>query len=215
MKQIGGVTFFRDAADFREWLAEHHDSAPELWMGLVKKAARLAGHEFQLTWEDAVVEALCYGWIDSVVHRIDEVAVRQRWTPRRATSAWSTVNIGLVEELIAKGRMQPAGLAAYALRKPERSGIYAYEQPAVQWGPEQEAAIAAVPAAAAFWAEATQGYQRTARSWVVSAKQEATRERRLTQLVADCAAGQLIPTQRYGEMPAWLARAAAAAKAAS
>ena len=111
--------------------------------------------------------------------------------------------------------MQPAGLAAYALRKPERSGIYAYEQPAVQGGPEQEAALAAVPAAAAFWAEATQGYQRTARSWVVSAKQEATRERRLTQLVADCAAGQLIPTQRYGEMPAWLARAAAAAKAAS
>lgn len=214
MEQNGEVTFFRDAADFRAWLAEHHERAPELWMGLVKKAARVAGSEFQLTWEEAVPEALCYGWIDSVIHRIDENAVRQRWTPRRPSSIWSAVNIALVEGLIAEGRMQPAGLAAYERRRPERSGIYAYERAATDWGERQEAALAAVPAAAAFWAEATAGYRKSCASWVVSAQQETTRERRLAQLVEDCAAGRLIPPQRYGTMPAWLARAAAAAEAA-
>ena len=115
--------FFRDATEFRAWLDVHHDTATELWMGLNKKHVADRG----LTWEDAVPEALCYGWIDSVSQRIDDDARRQRWTPRRPGSVWSSVNVALVERLTAEGRMQPAGLAAFERRRPERSGIYAYE----------------------------------------------------------------------------------------
>ncbi|UUZ60832.1 YdeI/OmpD-associated family protein [Nocardioides sp. B-3] len=92
-------------------------------MGLKKKHVPDRG----LTWHDAVPEALCFGWIDSVAQRIDEDAVRQRWTPRKASSIWSAVNIAHVERLVAEGRMRPAGPAAYEKRTPERSGIYAYE----------------------------------------------------------------------------------------
>lgn len=202
--------FFRDAQEFDAWLAANHATETELWMGLYKKHVADRG----LTWAQAVPVALCWGWIDSVLHRIDEDRVRQRWTPRRASSIWSAVNIALVEGLIAEGRMQPAGLAAYERRRPERSGIYASERAVTGWGEEHEAALAAVPAAAAFWAVTTASYRTSCMSWVVGAKQAVTRERRLAQLVEDCAAGRLIPPQRYGTTPAWATRAAAAAEAA-
>lgn len=118
------ATFFDNAADFRAWLEENHETGTELWMGLSKKHVTPRG----LTWTEAVPEALCFGWIDSRAERIDDDAVRQRWTPRRPSSIWSQVNIDLVAKLTAEGRMRPAGLAAFARRKPERSGIYAYEK---------------------------------------------------------------------------------------
>ncbi|PRY63739.1 uncharacterized protein YdeI (YjbR/CyaY-like superfamily) [Knoellia remsis] len=201
--------FFRDAAQFRAWLEAHHDSATELWMGLHKKHVSDRG----LTWEEAVPEALCFGWIDSVSQRIDDDARRQRWTPRKPGSAWSAVNIAHVERLTAQGRMHPAGLAAFEARNPERSG-YSYES-ALSLGDEQRARLLADPAAAAFWQVATPSYRRLAENWVASAKRESTRESRLTQLIEDSAAGRLIPTQRYGEQPKWVERAAAAAAAAS
>lgn len=105
--------FFADAAEFGAWLALHHDTETELWMGLYKKHVPDRG----LTWADAVPEALCWGWIDSVAQRIDEDATRQRWTPRRKTSIWSKVNIDLVEQLRAEGRMQPSGLAIWEARR--------------------------------------------------------------------------------------------------
>ena len=202
--------FFADAAEFRAWLEENHQTAPELWMGLWKKHVTPQG----LTWAEAVPEALCFGWIDSVVQRIDEDAVRQRWTPRRPNSVWSAINIALVERLTAEGKMRPAGLEAFAKRKPERSGIYAYESGQAMTE-EQRSRLLSDPAAAAFWEIATPSYRRGAENWVASAKREETRESRLEQLIADCAAGQLIKTQRYGTIPKWVERAAAAARDAN
>ena len=168
-----------------------------------------------LTWEEAVPEALRFGWIDSVSQRIDDDARRQRWTPRKSTSNWSAVNIAHVERLTAEGRMRPAGIAAFARRREDRSEIYSYEkdgQPALP--PDSEQRLRADPAAAAFWDCATPTYRRQSSSWVQQAKQEVTREKRLAQLIDDCAQGRLVPPQRYGETPKWVQRAAEAAQAA-
>ncbi|QKE85162.1 YdeI/OmpD-associated family protein [Arthrobacter sp. NEB 688] len=202
--------FFADGAEFGRWLAAHHDTAPELWMGLWKKDSGRGG----ITWAEAVREALCWGWIDSRAERIDEHARRQRWTPRRKGSTWSAVNVRAVEELTAQGRMQPSGLAAFALRREDRTGTYSFEQPERSLTAEQEAALAADPAAAAFWAVATPSYRKIVTHWLGDAKLQATRDKRLAELVEDCAAGRLVKFQRYGTPPAWVARAAAAAEAA-
>jgi uncharacterized protein YdeI (YjbR/CyaY-like superfamily) len=206
MRQGGSAerpaTFFDDADDFRAWLEANHDRATELWMGLHKKHVEPRG----LQWAEAVREALCFGWIDSVAQRIDEDAVRQRWTPRKAGSNWSTINIDAVAELTAAGRMHPAGLAAFERRREDRSGVYAYENRERTWPPEYETLLRADPRASAFWDAATPSYRKLATNWVVTAKQEATRNKRMAELVDDCAHGRLIKTQRYGTEPAWVRR---------
>jgi uncharacterized protein YdeI (YjbR/CyaY-like superfamily) len=202
--------FFADGAEFGRWLAANHDTAPDLWMGLWKKDSGRGG----ITWAEAVREALCWGWIDSRAERIDDDARRQRWTPRRKGSNWSAVNVKAVEELTAEGRMQPSGLAAFALRREDRTGIYSFERADAALTAEQEAVLRADPAAAAFWDAATAGYRKIVVHWIGEAKQEATRERRLAMLVEDCAAGRMVKFQRYGTVPSWVARAAAAAEAA-
>jgi len=204
------ATFFSGPEEFRAWLEAHHDTATELWMGLHKRHVPDRG----LTWDEAVPEALCFGWIDSVSQRIDEDSRRQRWTPRKPGSNWSAVNIAHVERLTAEGRMHPAGLAAFERRRPDRSGIYSYEGAAQGFAPEYAARLAADPRATAFWEEATPTYRRLAENWVMTAKQEATRDKRMAQLVDDCAHGRLIPSQRYGVEPRWVERAARAAQAA-
>ena len=201
--------FFRDATEFRAWLDAHHDTATELWMGLYKRHVADRG----LTWEEAVPEALCYGWIDSVSQRIDDDARRQRWTPRRPGSVWSSVNVALVERLTAEGRMQPAGLAAFERRRPERSGIYAYESAEHELDPAYAHQLAGSAPATAFWHAATPSYRKLAKNWVMSAKQKATRDRRMAQLIECCATGELIPSQRHGDRPKWADRAAGAARA--
>lgn len=203
------AVFFDGPEAFRSWLEEHHDSATELWMGLRRKHVPDRG----LTWEEAVPVALCFGWIDSVSQRIDEDARRQRWTPRRKGSTWSAVNVAHVERLLEAGLMHPAGIAAYEARRADRTGVYSYERP-TELSADQLAALEADPAATAFWEHTTASYRRTVAAWLAGAKQEATRDRRLRQLVDDCAAGRLIPPQRYGQAPAWVGRAAEAARAA-
>ncbi|SFI16473.1 MULTISPECIES: YdeI/OmpD-associated family protein [Microbacterium] len=204
------AVFFSGPAQFRAWLEKNHATATELWMGIYRKGDPRQG----ITWDEAVPEALCFGWIDSVSQRIDESSRRQRWTPRKPNSNWSEINIAHVERLLAEGRMHPAGIAAYERRSASRTGVYSYEQRA-EMTARQEAAIAANPAAQAFWEVATASYRRLATNWVQSAKREQTRADRLATLVADSAAGRLIPSQRYGDPPAWLTRAAAAAAAAA
>ncbi|WP_139417982.1 YdeI/OmpD-associated family protein [Agromyces laixinhei] len=205
------AVFFASPDEFRAWLEANHDTATELWMGLYKKHVPERG----LTWEQAVPEALCFGWIDSVAQRIDDDARRQRWTPRKASSNWSSVNIALVEQLTAAGRMHEAGIAAFERRRDDRSGVYSHENPERELPPESAARLAASPAASAFWQAATPTYRRQVTHWALSAKQEATRERRLGQLIDDSAAGRLVSFQRYGEVPKWAERAAAAAAAAA
>ncbi|MBM7518868.1 YdeI/OmpD-associated family protein [Nocardioides nitrophenolicus] len=202
--------FFAGPEEFDAWLAAHHDTETELWMGLYKKHVPDRG----LTWAEAVPVALCWGWIDSVAQRIDEDATRQRWTPRRKTSIWSKVNIDLVEQLRAEGRMQPSGLAIWEQRRRDVAP-YTHEVDGELVLPDAYAdRLAASPAATAFWEAATRTYRRICINWVTTAKQEATRDRRMAQLVEDSAAGRLIPSQRYGEIPKWVERAAAAAAAA-
>lgn len=213
--RLGGTeerpaVFFGGPEEFRDWLEAHHATAPELWMGLNKRHVEDRG----LTWEAAVPEALAFGWIDSKSERIDDDARRQRWTPRRNGSSWSKVNIEIVERLLAEGRMAPAGIKAYEARRPERIGTYSYENAAVELSVDHASVLAADAGAAAFWAEATPSYRKVCIAWVNSAKQQVTRDRRMAQLVDDCANGRLIKSQAYGDPPKWLQRAAAAAHAA-
>ncbi|MBK8447109.1 MAG: YdeI/OmpD-associated family protein [Micropruina sp.] len=193
--------FFSGPDDFDAWLAQHHATETELWAGLFKKHAAHQG----LTWAQAVPVALCWGWIDSVMHRLDHDTVRQRWTPRKPASNWSKVNVALVEQLTAQGRMQPAGLAAFERRR-DFDG-YSYERDGeLALPPDYEARLRADPAATAFfYARATASYRRLCVGWVMQAKTEATRDKRIGELIADSAAGRLIRTQRYGTPPMWAA----------
>lgn len=181
--------FFATPAAFRAWLEAHHADTAELWVGFYKKDSG----QPSITWPESVDEALCFGWIDGMRKRVDATRYTIRFTPRKAGSIWSTVNVGRVEELTRLGRMHPAGLAAFAARVEARTSIYAYEQrehPTLT--PEEDAQLQGNAAAWAFFARQPPSYRRTALWWVVSAKQPTTRQRRLTQLIADSAAGQTI-----------------------
>ena len=194
-------TFFDSVDDFSQWLDANHETATELWVGFYKKHVPQRG----LLYSEAVPEALCWGWIDSVTQRVDEDATRQRWTPRKNGSVWSNVNIAHVERLTAEGRMRPAGISAFERRSSDRQGIYSFEQAeAGVLPPEYEAQLRAVPAAAEFFYEtATASYRKLCIHWVTSAKQQVTRDKRAAELVACCGEGRVIPPQRYGEIPKW------------
>ncbi|MGI8415048.1 MAG: YdeI/OmpD-associated family protein [Nakamurella sp.] len=195
--------FFRTPAEFRRWLLANHETATELWMGLHKKHVADGG----LTWKQAVPEALCFGWIESVAQRTDADSVRQRWTPRKAGSTWSNVNTELVGRLTAEGRMKPTGLAAFERRRADRQGIYSHEFTGqVAFTPAHEALLRANPTAAAWYDAAPASYRKVVTRWVATAKRESTRDSRMAELVDDCASGRLIKTQRYGEQPSWVAR---------
>ena len=179
--------FFATPREFRAWLRSHHGSETELWVGFHKKDSGRPS----ITWPESVDEALCVGWIDGIRRRIDDDSYLIRFTPRKTGSTWSAVNIARVAELTAEGRMQPAGLAAFERRRPDRSGTYAYEQrEAAELSPDQLAEFRATPGAWEFFETQPPSYRRTAVWWVVSAKRPETRARRLAQLVVDSAAGR-------------------------
>ena len=181
--------FFSTPPDFRAWLEAHHETEKELLVGFHKKGTGKPS----ITWPESVDEALCFGWIDGVRHSVNSGAYTIRFTPRRPTSIWSAVNVARVEELKKAGRMRPAGLRAFAARTPERTGVYAFERhEAAKLTRAQEKTLRANRKAAAFFDAQPPGYRKTAIHWVVSAKQEATRQRRLQQLIADSAAGRKI-----------------------
>jgi hypothetical protein len=116
--------FFATPQEFRAWFEAHHADAGELLVGFHKKNSGRPS----ITWPESVDEALCFGWIDGIRRRIDDESYSIRFTPRRARSIWSAVNIARAGELIAEGRMTPAGLAAFEARDEQRSAIYSYEQ---------------------------------------------------------------------------------------
>ncbi|HET7326862.1 MAG TPA: YdeI/OmpD-associated family protein [Nocardioidaceae bacterium] len=188
------VRVFPDAAAFRAWLEQHHADTDELWVGYYKKGVP----KTSVTWAEAVEEALCFGWIDGQSRRIDDEVVANRYTPRRRTSSWSAVNIAKVAELTAAGRMHPAGLRAFAERDQRKDASYAYERAAQQLPAESAERLHANGDAWTYWQAQTASYRRTVTHWVLSAKREDTRERRLRTLIEDCAAGRPIKSQRYG-----------------
>ena len=176
---------FRSAATFRTWLKRHHDRTTELWVGFYKKASGRGG----LTYKEAVDQALCYGWIDGLVKRVDEASYAQRFTPRKASSHWSQVNIRRVAELTALGQMAEPGRRVFEARV-DRKTPYSYEQPPAAFPPAQLKAFRANQRAWAFYSARPPWYQRTARHWVLSAKKEETRQRRFGTLLDDCAGGR-------------------------
>jgi uncharacterized protein YdeI (YjbR/CyaY-like superfamily) len=182
--------FFDGPGAFREWLEANHASATEVFVGYFKKAT---GKQ-TMTWSQAVDQALCFGWIDGVMRRIDEERHMQRFTPRRPGSNWSNVNIAKVAKLEEAGLMRPAGLAAFEARSEKRSGIYAFEgKQAAELPAGYERRLRADAAAWEYWQAAAPSYRRTATHWVVRAKREETRERRLAQLIESSAAGRNAP----------------------
>jgi uncharacterized protein YdeI (YjbR/CyaY-like superfamily) len=180
--------FFDTAADLRAWFEANHDSAPELFVGYWKKGTGRTG----VTHPEAIEQALCFGWIDSVARGLDEQRYRVRFTPRRKGSVWSSVNIAKIAELTARGLMTPAGVTAFELRKVDQAPAYSYEQDG-SFDPEQTARFQADPMAWEWFAGQSAYYRRAATHWVISAKRPETRERRLAQLIADSAAGTRVP----------------------
>jgi uncharacterized protein YdeI (YjbR/CyaY-like superfamily) len=180
--------FFATPAAWRDWLQKHHDQQKELLIGFYKKDSGKPS----ITWPESVDMALCFGWIDGVRRRIDDVSYSIRFTPRKARSVWSAVNIKRVEELTKQGLMHPAGTKAFEARQEERSGVYAFEQRNVAFENVQDRRFRANEAAWKFFHSQPPWYQRTATWWVVSAKREETKEKRLAILIKDSEEGRTI-----------------------
>jgi uncharacterized protein YdeI (YjbR/CyaY-like superfamily) len=180
--------YFARPADWRRWLEAHHADTAELWVGFHKTSS----DKPSITWPQSVDEALCFGWIDGRRQSIDEHRYKIRFTPRKASSKWSLINVRRVGELRQLGRMRPAGEKAFAARKEKATGTYSYEQRnAGALPPAFEKRLKG--AAKKFFASQAPWYQRTAIHWVISARQEATRERRMEILIRCCASETTIP----------------------
>jgi uncharacterized protein YdeI (YjbR/CyaY-like superfamily) len=172
-------TFFPTPADFRAWLEAHHDKFQELLVGFYKRDSGKPS----ITWPESVQVALCFGWIDGVRKSIDETSYTIRFTPRKPTSNWSSININLVRKLTKQGLMHPAGLKAFAARD-EKKSIYSHEQrKTAQFTREQEKQFRAKKAAWEFFRSQAPWYQRVTAFWVISAKREETKLKRLSELI--------------------------------
>jgi uncharacterized protein YdeI (YjbR/CyaY-like superfamily) len=172
--------YFKTPAEFRAWLAKHHATASEVGVVFHKKGSGKPS----MTWSDAVDQALCFGWIDSVARRLDDTSRVQRFSPRKPTSNWSAVNIRKVAELTAKGLMRPAGLAAFARRSKARSAIYAYEnRHLAQLDPQREKTFRRAKGAWEFFTKQPPSYRQLSIYRVMSAKREETRDKRLALLI--------------------------------
>ena len=182
------LTYFRTPADLRQWFAKHHETATELQVGYYKKGSGKAS----ITWPESVAEALCFGWIDGIRKSVDEDSYTIRFTPRKRTSTWSSVNIKLAQELIAQSLMQPAGLAAFKARREYRSGIYSYEQRTADLPEPYLSRLKKHKAAWKFFESQPPGYRKIVMWWIVCAKREETRQKRLERLIAESAAGRRI-----------------------
>jgi uncharacterized protein YdeI (YjbR/CyaY-like superfamily) len=181
--------YFASPAEFRQWLERHHATATEVMVGFYKKGTG----QPSLTWPESVDEALCFGWIDGVRRRVDDERYTIRFTPRQPRSVWSAVNLKRAAELKAAGRMTPAGLAAYENRDPAKAQRYSYENRPDRLDPPLERTFKADKAAWKNFQAEPAGYRRTAIWWVVSAKKEETRRKRLGTLIAVSREGQRLP----------------------
>jgi len=171
--------FFANQTEFRMWLEKNHKKETELIVGFYKKDSGKPN----MTWSQSVDEALCFGWIDGVRRSIDKDSYCIRFTPRRPTSGWSTVNINKVEELTKQGLIQEAGLEIYNRRKTDKSGIASYESEPRQLDKEMLARFKSNKTAWAFFTRQAPSYQRTIKHWIMSAKQDKTKLARLDKLI--------------------------------
>jgi uncharacterized protein YdeI (YjbR/CyaY-like superfamily) len=188
--EVRSPVFFETPAAFRAWLKAHHACRTEVWVGYYKRASGRPS----IAWPESVDEALCFGWIDGIRRSLDGDRYAIRFTPRRAQSVWSAVNIKRVKELTRLGRMRPAGLLAFRRRADEKSVIYSYEQrKTARLGAAEERRFRANARGWAFFNAQPPWYRRVAAYWVVSAKRPETRARRLAALISDSARGRTVP----------------------
>ena len=181
--------FFKSPQEFYDWLEEHHQSESEVYVGFFKQHTGKRA----MSWSEAVDQALCFGWIDTRSNRIDDDRYMQRFTARKPGSNWSKINVEKVAKLIEAGLMRPAGLAAFEARTGERSGVYSFEQKdEIAFDEAAARSFQADAKAWDFFQAQPPWYRRTATWWVISAKREETREKRLATLIEDSAAGRPI-----------------------
>lgn len=173
--------FFENQSEFREWLIQNHLHKTELLVGFHK----INTNKPSMTWSQSVDEALCFGWIDGVRRSIDKDSYSIRFTPRKATSIWSAINIKKVEDLTELGLMQPAGIASFKLRKEDKSRIYTHEIAEVHFSDEFEKIFKANKKAWDYFQALAPSYKKVSKNWVMSAKQEITQIKRLNELIAD------------------------------
>ncbi|HRJ05419.1 MAG TPA: YdeI/OmpD-associated family protein [Ignavibacteria bacterium] len=182
------IKFFKTTDALRKWMEKNHSKKDELWMGYYKKASGKGG----LTYKPALDVMLCFGWIDGISKSIDEEKYCQRYTPRRKGSIWSAVNIKKIAELTKAGLMHEAGLAAFNNRDGARAGLYSHEQAEIKFTPALLKMLKANKKAWENFSKMPQGYRKTSTWWVISAKQEETRRRRMNTLITDSEAGRRI-----------------------
>ncbi len=187
------VRYFASPEALRDWFDANHETADELWLGYYRKSTGRPS----VDWSQAVDEALCVGWIDGVRRSLDETSFVQRFTPRRKGSTWSAVNVAKVKALADEGRMRRAGITAFEARSAANTAIYSYEQAATRFTPDEEVRFRAEPSAWADWEARPPSYRRAVTHWVTSAKQAATRARRLDTLIDDSVAGRKVGPMRW------------------
>jgi uncharacterized protein YdeI (YjbR/CyaY-like superfamily) len=178
-------TFFAKQSDFRKWLEKNHEKETELLVGFYK----VDSGKPSMTWTQSVDEALCFGWIDGVRKSIDNHSYQIRFTRRKATSIWSAVNIQKIEALTEQGLMHPAGLASFQKRQENKSKIYSHEIGDVKFSADFEKQFKENKKAWEYFQSLAPSYKKPSINWVMSAKQEATKIKRLVELIADSEAG--------------------------
>lgn len=186
------LTYFATQQDFRNWLEKNHDKETELLVGFYK----VDSGKPSITWPQSVDQALCFGWIDGIRKSVNSESYCIRFTPRNPKSTWSAINIRKVEEMNKLGLMLSAGLAAFEKRNEIKSAIYSYENRPDKLTSEYELVFKAHSAAWQFFQSLPPSYQRTSIYWIMSAKQEPTRQKRLNELIADSEAGLKIKSLR-------------------
>lgn len=187
------LTFFPSQSDFRKWLEINHYQSTELFVGFYK----VKSNRTSITWSEAVDQAICFGWIDGVRKSIDNDSYFIRFTPRKPKSIWSTVNIKKAEDLTKLGFMKPSGLAIFNSREESKSGIYSYEKENVKLSSSFNTKFRANKKAYKFFLSLPLSYQKPAINWVMSAKQEITKLKRLNELITDSESGRKIKMLSY------------------
>jgi uncharacterized protein YdeI (YjbR/CyaY-like superfamily) len=189
------ILFFPTPKDLRKWFEKNHKKEKELFIGYYK----VSSGKPSITWSQSVDEAICFGWIDGIRRSVDDESYCIRFTPRNPKSNWSAINIKKVEELTELGLMKPEGLNTLSFRKEEKSKIYSYENAAVELNRSYEKKFKTNKQAWKYFQSSPPSYQKTTTRWVMSAKQEETRLKRLEELIRDCALGKKIKAMSYGK----------------
>lgn len=187
--------FFSSADEFGQWLFENHQNLTEQWIGFYK----VKSGKPSMNWSESVDQALCYGWIDGLRKSIDDDSYKIRFTPRKPKSHWSAVNLDKMKVLLAENLVSPAGVAIYEQRDKKNAKKASFEQKEVKLPKEYSKELRANDLAWAFFNELPPSIKKPSIWWVISAKQETTRKRRLKILIESSENGERIPMLRWSK----------------